>query len=471
MFFLKQLNRFIWGIPTLLCVLLIGIQMSRSSSFAQFYFFPQAVKNLRKTITKPQNTKGISTFQAFCTALGATVGTGNLAGVAGALALGGPGAIFWMWITGLLGMATKYSEALLGNAFRYSCKDGESSGGTMYLLEKLFPKKGRIFGITYGTLIILASFGVGNTAQVNTVATGIGSIFEFLGFHFDKSARIITGLAISGFVFFLLSGGVKQIVSIVEFLVPLAASAYVFICFTILVLKFSYIPEALGRIFLGAFHPRAITGGTISSIFLTMRVGVTRGIFTNEAGMGTAAMAHAGVEDGHPVDHGLMGMMEVFIDTILICSLTALVILVSGIQIPYGEDFGMRLTIEAFSLILGKWATIFLTIEVCLFGIATILGWSIYGARCCQYVFRNHNWLLYAALQGVVAFVGALGEISLVWLFSELINGFLLFANLPVLLKGQTHISRLTKDYKDRKAAEYSANGGIYENFHQRKSL
>lgn len=431
---LEAVNRFVWGVPALFMILGVGIYLTVRTGFAQVRLFPQALRAFVGQFRKRDNGDGVSGYRAFCTALGATVGTGNLAGVAGAIALGGPGAIFWMWVCGILGMVTKYAEATLAVHYRQKNQNGEFVAGPMYMILNGMGKKWSNLAGIYCFFGVVACFGVGNATQVNAVIGAIESAVISYGFSWDLRFSVLIGVVLAVVIVWLLLGGAKGIGRAAEQLVPFAAIGYLVLSVVVLVLCRDRIPSALQSIVTGAFAPRAVTGGVIGSCFTALRVGAARGVFTNEAGMGTAGIAHGCAIVRHPTQQGLMGIMEVFIDTIVICTITALVILCSGVRIPYGTDVGIQLTTEAFCSVCGNWVTALLAGFLCLFAIATILGWGLYGMRCAQYLFGENTWKRFVLLQGITVVVGALMGTGTVWLLAEIVNGLMALPNLIVLI-------------------------------------
>lgn len=440
---LQLLNSFLWGIPSLLLILSVGLFLTAQLHFAQITLLPKALKRFFSGL-KGEDGSG---FQSLCTALAATVGTGNLVGVAGAICLGGPGAVFWMWLCGILGMVTKYAEAVLAVRYRISAEDG-FRGGPMYVMERGLGKHWKPMAAAYSLFGLVASFGVGNAAQINAVVTAVGGVAASFGGSFRFPEKILLGLILAALMGTLLSGGAKSIGKATERLVPLAAAGYILLSLWVLAVHAEAIPKALWDIVLGAFSPRAVTGGLLGSGFRALRIGCSRGVFTNEAGMGTAAIAHGGADVEHPVQQGLMGLVEVFLDTIVLCTLTALVILTSGVQIPYGTDLGSELTQAAFSSVCGVSASIFLTLALVLFAVATVLGWGLYGARCAQYLFGSSIWKWYAMAQTLMIVLGAVADTGLIWQFSETVNGLMVIPNLITLAALSPELVRLTKEYK-----------------------
>lgn len=448
--FLERLYAMVWGAPALILILGVGLYLSLQTGFVQLRLFKRAGKDfLRKLRPSAKSDEGVSPFQALCTALAATVGTGNLAGVAGAITIGGPGAVFWMWICGLFGMVIKLAEATLSVRFRVREK-GEFLGGPMYMISRGMKKPWMWMGTLYSFFGVIAALGVGNATQVNAVLTGINDCIRSFGGTPSHGLDLIMGCAMAVLVLVLLLGGAKGIGRTTETLVPFAATAYLLLGMSVLMLRLDAIPAAFGMIFRGAFSPNAVTGGMVGSFLATLRVGVSRGVFTNEAGMGTAGIAHAGANVHHPVEQGLMGIMEVFLDTIVICTMTALVILCSGIAVPYGISVGAELTMESFALVLGDWVRVLITMSLCLFAFATVLGWGLYGARCAQYLFGEKAWKSFTILQGVTVVLGAILKTGTVWLLAEIINGLMSIPNLIALIVLSPELSRLIKDFQKK---------------------
>ncbi len=466
---LETVNQAVWGVPTLVLILGVGVYLTVGTGFAQLRLLPRALTDLtRKLIRKEPDRDGVSPFQALCTALAATVGTGNLAGVAGAMAIGGPGAIFWMWICGILGMVTKFAEATLAVRFQDRDPQGRLRGGPMYMIEKGLGPGWAWLGSLYCFFGLVAAFGVGNCTQINAVVSGINGVLGVWGICESLAGNLVLGIFLAVLVLLVLLGGVKRIGSVAEKLVPLAALGYVVLSCGVLILRWEAVPRALGQIVTGAFNPAAVTGGAIGSAFQVLRMGVSRGVFTNEAGMGTAAMAHGNARVDHPAQQGLMGILEVFLDTLVICTLTALVILVSGTPIPYGTDQGLALTTRAFASVYGDWVSLVLALEVCVLAFATVLGWGLYGVRCAEYLFGEGVWKPFAWVQGIAVVLGAVLNTGTVWLISDTVNGLMAIPSLLALLLLSPEFLRLTKNYM---RPGNNAGGGTYEYFHQRQPL
>lgn len=432
---LEQINRVVWGIPVLTLILIVGILLTLRSGAAQIRLFPEAFRQFIRSFRSGRESQtGMSGYRALCTALAATVGTGNIAGVAGAIAIGGPGVIFWMWICAFVGMITKCAEVTLAVHYRQKKTDGTFIGGPMYIIKNGLPDRIVFLAFLYAYFGIVAALGIGNAVQINAVADGIRNIAASFSVPFGKREAIVLGVGLAVLIVPVFLKGASRIGSLTEKLVPFASAVYVLIALAALILRANRIPEAFGTILRGAFSPKAATGGVLSSVFLTLRVGVSRGIFTNEAGMGTASIAHASSQVVEPLEQGLMGIMEVFLDTVVICSLTALVILTSGISIQYGMDPGIFLTMDAFSAVLGNWSKLVIAALTSIFAFATLLGWGFYGASCCQFLFGENAWKRFAFIQAGTVILGSVLQTSVVWVLSEIVNGLMAIPNLIALL-------------------------------------
>ncbi len=467
---LEAVNSLIWGIPVLLLIVGVGIYLSIRTRFCQLTMLPEALRFFLGRFRRSTDAEGNSSYRALCTALAATVGTGNIAGVAGAIAIGGPGSVFWMWVCALLGMVTKYAEAVLSVRYRSKNADGEIVAGPMYMIRNGMKSSWHWLAAVYSFFGVVAAFGVGNATQINAVIGGVNSLLLSFGGVPTDVGNVAMGIALAVLIVCMLLGGAKRIGAVAERLVPFAAVLYLLLGTGVLLLRGKYLPEAFAAIFRGACSPDAVTGGVIGSAFTALRVGAARGVFTNEAGMGTAGIAHGSAEVRHPAEQGLMGIIEVFLDTIVICTMTALVILCSGVPIPYGTDVGVALTVTSFSQVYGPYVQIPLVIALCCFAVATILGWGLYGARCAQYLFGSRSWRFFVWLQGGAVILGAVLKTGTVWLFSEIVNGLMAIPNLIALAYLAPELIRLTRDYR-MKNSSISAVGGTYENIHQCKPL
>ena len=449
--FLEWVNSFVWGLPALALIVGVGVYLTIKTRFSQIRLFPKAMGDFLRPVFCSDSDTDRSKRRALYTALAATVGTGNLAGVAGAIALGGPGAIFWMWVCGFLGMVTKFSEASLAVRYRKVGADGEPVGGPMYMILRALNPCWHWLAYMYCFFGVIASFGVGNGTQINTVVSGINSALTAFGITGNPVMNLVIGLILGLLIYAVMSKGTKGIGQAAEKLVPPAALFYVVLCLMALFIKADAVPGAFWSIITGAFSPRAATGGVLGSFFVSLRIGASRGVFTNEAGMGTASMAHATAAVSQPVEQGMMGIVEVFIDTLVICTLTALVILSSGVSIPYGVDTGIMLTSQAFVQIFGQWVSICISIALCLFAFATVLGWGLYGLQCARFLFGDGCFKSFVILQAVMAVISAVLNTGTLWLVADIVNGLMSIPNLIVLSKLAPEVARMVYSYNNRR--------------------
>lgn len=450
-------NSFIWGVPAMICIIGVGLFLSLRTRFIQIRRFPYAIRTtLGRMFSKKDASEGaITPFQAVCTALAATVGTGNIAGVAGAIAIGGPGAVFWMWISAFLGMCTKFSEVTLAVHFRETNPDGDLAGGPMYYIKNGLGKKWMWLAYLFSIFGILTVFGTGNATQVNTITTAVRSALTGYGILPDSAVgtfNLVMGILLAVSVALVLLGGIKRIGSVAEKLVPFMALLYILLSLGVVFLHLENVPSVFSSIIQGAFSPSAVTGGVVGSFFTSMKRGVSRGIFSNEAGLGTGSIAHACADTDDPVHQGMFGIFEVFADTIVICTLTALVILCSGIPITYGQDAGAELTILGFTSTYGNWVSIFTAIAMCCFAFSTILGWGLYGARCVEFLLSPAFIKPFMVIYALVSIPGATMDLGLLWSIADTFNGLMSIPNLIAvfLLSGTT--VRLTREYFSKNA-------------------
>ena len=445
-------NSFIWGIPAMICIIGVGLYLSIMTGFIQIRRFVYAIKQtLGKIFEKKEAEKGAMTpFQAVCTALAGTVGTGNIAGVAGAIAIGGPGAVFWMWISALLGMCTKFSEVVLAVHFRERNEEGDWVGGPMYFIKNGLPKKWHFLAVLFSAFGMVAVFGTGNATQVNTIVTAIDAVLINYNITQEGSlgtVNLVLGIVIAACVAMVLLGGVKRIGSVTEKLVPFMAAFYIVLALGVVIIHIGAVPRVFASIFAGAFNPGAFTGGVIGSMFVSMRRGVSRGIFSNEAGLGTGSIAHATADTGHPVHQGLFGIFEVFTDTIVICTLTAMVILCSGVELVYGEAAGADLTIAGFTSTYGIWVSLFTAVALICFAFSTTIGWGLYGSRCVEFIFGTGTIRPFLVICAVISVVGATLNLGLLWDISDTFNGLMVIPNLIAVFLLSGTVFRLTKEY------------------------
>ena len=446
------LNAFIWGIPAMACIIGVGLYLAIRSGFLQIRKFGYALKNtVGRVFQKTQAAEGsITPFQAVCTALAATVGTGNIAGVAGAIAIGGPGAVFWMWISALLGMGTKFAEVTLAVHFRERNDKGDYVGGPMYYIKNGLGKKWMWLAYLYAVFGVCAVFGTGNATQVNTITAAVNTAlinYGLLTADSTAGSNLIIGVFIAIIVALILIGGVKRIGKVSEKLVPLMALLYVVLGLGLIIMKVNMVPAVFVSIFRGAFQPAAVTGGVVGSFFVSMQKGVSRGIFSNEAGLGTGSIAHACADTSDPVKQGMFGIFEVFMDTIVICTMTALIILLSGVNVPYGQAAGAELTISGFTTVYGNWVSIFTAIAMCCFAFSTIVGWGLYGARCAEFLLGSKILLPFNIAYSLVSIVGATVNLGLIWGISDTFNGFMTVPNLISVFLLTPVVLKLTKEH------------------------
>lgn len=446
------INNFVWGVPAMVCIIGVGLSLSLRTRFIQIRKFSYAMQTtIGRALRKRKASDGTMTpFQAVCTALAATVGTGNIAGVAGAIAIGGPGAIFWMWISAFLGMCTKFSEVTLAVYFRERNEKGDFVGGPMYYIKNGLGKNWNWLAVLFSAFGVLTVFGTGNAAQTNTITTAVNS--ALLNYHLISEeavpiSNLLLGVLIAVLVGMVLLGGIKRIGNVTEKLVPFMALLYIILALGVVFLHAETLPSVFASIITGAFHPSAVTGGMTGSLFLCMKKGVSRGIFSNEAGLGTGSIAHACADTRKPVKQGFFGIFEVFADTIVICTLTALVILCSGVPIAYGTDAGAELTIQGFTSTYGSWVSVFTAIALCCFAFSTIIGWGLYGARCIEYLFSARVIRPFMVIYALVAILGATMDLGLLWSIAETFNGLMSIPNLIALFLLSGTVVKLVNEY------------------------
>ena len=449
----QAVNSFIWGIPAMVCIIGVGLLLSVRTGFLQIRKFPYAIRTTIGRIFRRKDASdgAMTPFQAVCTALAATVGTGNIAGVAGAIAIGGPGAVFWMWCSALPGMCTKFAEVTLAVHFRERNKNGELVGGPMYYIKNGLGSRWQFLAVLYSLFGVLTVFGTGNATQVNTIVTAIDSALLATGSGLNgilPTLNLIVGVVVAMMVAMVLLGGVKRIGSVTEKLVPFMALFYIVLALGVVALNYRRFPAVLASIVGGAFDPQAVTGGAIGSVFLSMQKGVSRGIFSNEAGLGTGSIAHACADTHKPVKQGMFGIFEVFADTIVICTLTAMVILCSGVPVGYGSAAGAELTISGFTATYGGWSSIFTAVALCCFAFSTIIGWGLYGSRCIEFLFHTDKVVgPFLVVYSFVSILGATVDLGLLWSIADTFNGLMSIPNLIALLLLSGTVAKLTKEF------------------------
>ena len=455
----NAVNNFIWGVPAMVCIIGVGLYLSIRTNFLQIRKFSYSIRvTLGRMFRKRDASDGTMTpFQAVCTALAATVGTGNIAGVAGAIAIGGPGSVFWMWVSAILGMCTKFSEVTLAVHFREVNEKGDLVGGPMYYIKNGLGKNWRWLATLFSAFGVLTVFGTGNATQVNTITTAINS--ALLNYHLIEegsahTTSLIIGIILAALVALVLLGGIKRIGSVTEKLVPFMALFYIVLAFGVILLNINRVPAVFSSIVYGAFNPAAVTGGVVGTFFMSMKKGVSRGIFSNEAGLGTGSIAHACADTKKPVKQGFFGIFEVFADTIVICTLTAFVILCSGVPVPYGEAAGAELTILGFTSTYGSWVSIFTAVAMCCFAFSTIIGWGLYGARCIEFLFSSRIIQAFMIVYSLVAILGATMDLGMLWSIAETFNGLMAIPNLIAVFLLSGTVVRLVKEYFDGEGKE-----------------
>lgn len=452
----SAVNDFVWGVPAMICIIGVGLLLSIRTGFLQIREFPYMLRvTIGRMFHKKEAREGAMTpFQAVCTALAATVGTGNIAGVAGAIAIGGPGAVFWMWVSALLGMCTKFSEVTLAVHYREKNEKGDYVGGPMYYMKNGLGKNFVWLAFLYSALGILTVFGTGNATQVNTITAAVNSAllnYGVISESMKSAVNLGVGILITVVVLLVLVGGIRRIGMVTERLVPFMAVLYVVLGLGVMILNAEKVPGVFAMIVQSAFSPAALTGGVVGSMFTSMKRGVSRGIFSNEAGLGTGSIAHATADTKEPVRQGYWGIFEVFADTIVICTLTAMVILCSGVKIGYGEAAGAELTISGFTSVYGSWVSIFTAIAMCCFAFSTIIGWGLYGTRCCEFLFGTKYNRVFMVIYSLMAIVGATMDLGLLWSLADTFNGLMAIPNLVALFLLSGTVVKLVKEYHSKR--------------------
>ena len=437
-----QLSGLLWGNPLTLLVLLgTGLYLTIRMGLVQLRGFRHATQLISGKYSKPEDVGEVSHFQALSTALSATVGTGNIAGVATAIALGGPGALFWMWVTAVLGMATKFTECTLSLNFRKIAPNGEVAGGPMYTL--LHGLNMRRTAAAFACFALIASFGIGNMVQANSVMDGLGYIYP--GLH---DYRWLIGCALAILVGLVILGGVKRIARVASTIVPFMALMYIVAALIVLANHAADIPAAIHTIFNLALNPWAAGGAAAGE---AIRWGVARGLFSNEAGLGSSPMAHAAARTNEPVREGLVAMMEPFIDTLVICTMTGLVIVVTGAYQESNDSLmGAALTAHAFSGSLGAAGAWIVGGGLTLFAYSTIIAWSYYGDRSAYYLFGERAVLPYRVVYTVMVVIGAAVPLKLVWNIADITNILMALPNLIGLILLAGLVKKLKDDYFSR---------------------
>ena len=458
-----RLNDVAWGPWMLLLLVGTGVYYSCRVGFIQFTRFGYAMKNtLGKVFQRSEAGEGeITPFQAVSTALAATVGTGNIAGVTGAICVGGPGAVFWMWVSALFGMVTKYAEVVLAVRYRERNADGDWVGGPMYYIRNGLGKGWNWLACLFCILGALAAFGIGNMTQVNTIATSVNTAIDSFGGStaaytvaiFGQNvpiSSIVIGAVVAMIVGMVLFGGIKRIGAVAELMVPVMAAVYIIASLIVVAFNIGSLGHVIAMIFKGAFSAEAALGGAFGiTIMTTIQKGVGRGVFSNEAGLGSAPMAHAASSEKDPVKQGLYGIFEVFMDTIVICTLTAVTLLCgAGDRIVWGQSAGAEMISAAFATVFGaRVGSMMVAVGITLFALSTILSWSLYGTRCCEFLMGSKAAKVYQVIFVAVILVGAALELDLVWNIADTLNGFMAVPNLVALLTLSPVVIKLTKEH------------------------
>ena len=456
-------NGIVWGPAGLALLFCTGLIMSLRTGFFQFGHFGYWMKNTigaiftNKNITAhtEKEDKAISQFQSLCTALAATIGTGNIVGVATAIISGGPGSIFWMWVMAILGMMTNYSENVLGIFYRRKNAAGEWSGGAMYYLsdglgsKKGCKKLGRVLAVLFACFCVLASFGIGNMSQINSIAGNMNAAFQV--------PNLVTGILLMVLSALVILGGLKRVAAVTEKVVPVMALFYIVGALTVVLTHVTSIPAAFVSIFKSAFAMKAAGGGVLGyGVSRAITWGFKRGAFSNEAGLGSSVMVHSSSNVKEPVQQGMWGIFEVFADTIVVCTLTALVILTSGfVDLETGHMLtdvqGSALVGQAFSTVFGAFGPKFIAVAILLFAYSTVLGWSHYGTKAFEYLFGTRASRGYQLVFVVMVVVGATMKLDLAWDLSDTFNGLMMVPNLIGVLSLSGTVAKITKNYVDRK--------------------
>jgi AGCS family alanine or glycine:cation symporter len=444
--FVSAVNGIVWGPPMLVLILGTGLFLQLRLKLMPVLRIPTGFRMVWKGRKPEAGAEGeISPYAALMTALAATVGTGNIAGVATAIAIGGPGALFWMWMTALVGMATKYSEVLLAVHYRETDDHGEKMGGPMFAIKNGLGPQWRWLAAAFAIFGGIAGFGIGNMVQSNSIAAAINEAFAV--------PHWITGVVLAALTGFVLIGGIKRIGTVAEKLVPTMCIGYIVAALIVLALYAGQIPAAFGLIFSDAFTGTAAAGGFAgSTMMLAMRYGVARGIFSNEAGLGTAGIAQAAGQSKFAAQSGLIGMMGTFIDTLVVCTMTGLVLIVTGVW-SSGET-GAALSSSAFATAFPGFGQYFLAIALAVFAYTTILGWAYYGEKCWEYLVGSAVEMPYRILWTIFVLIGTVTQLEFVWLVADTLNAFMAFPNLVSLLLLSPVIAKVTQDYFASGAAD-----------------
>ena len=445
--FIMWLDNLIWSTPLIILTFGSALIFCFAMKFGNITKIPLQWKLLR---SGSGSMEGLSPFETFCSVVAYSVAVGNIGGVMVAILYGGPGAVFWMWISAILGMCTKFSEVVLAVHFRETNDKGELVGGPMYYIKNGLKKHWHWLAYLFSALGILTVFGTGNATQVNTITAAIDSAllnYNIISADSTHIVNLIIGIIIMLLIALIMIGGIKRIGKVTEKLIPFMALLYIILAIGVIIVNITNVPYVFKSIFQGAFSPASVTGGAVGSFFMSMKKGVSRGIFSNEAGLGTGSIAHACADTRKPVKQGFFGIFEVFVDTIVICTLTALVILCSGVPVTYGHAAGAELTISGFTATYGGWISIFTAIAMCCFAFSTVIGWGLYGQRCIEFLFGPKSAKPFMVIYSLVAVVGATMNLGLMWSIAETFNGLMVIPNLIAVFLLSGTVVQLVKDY------------------------
>ncbi len=444
---LHKINAAVWGTPTLLLIFFTGIILTVRTNFFQFRHFGKSAKIFFGGNTQKSNHH-LTPLQSASTALAATMGTGNIIGVAGAITLGGPGAVFWMWVSAAVCMIIKFAEIVLAVHYRETSPDGSYTGGAMYYIKYALPRFLSPLAFIFCICGVVASFGVGNMTQINTIAINVNGLFNAIfdtSLQYDFYVRLAVGV-FCAFVCSLILKSDQSIGRFCEKAIPVITVIYIVLTAGAIAFNYTKIPAAFKDIFISAFNPKSVTAGAIGSAFIGIRFGMSRGVFSNEAGLGTAPIAYA-CSDGNEISLGLMGAMEVFIDTIVVCTLTALTLLCAG-DISYGTDSAATLTLNALIKVYGKNVIFIFCPVVCLFAFSSVIGWGLYGTKFITFLLGEKSKGVYLTLFVIAMLPAAILRSDAVWLIAEIFNGLMALPNITALLLLTNKVADITHTYK-----------------------
>ena len=434
------INGVVWGVPMLILILGAGLFLTVGLRFLTIMKIPFGFSLLWKGRIPDNDAGDITPFNALMTSLSATIGTGNIAGVATAIFLGGPGAVFWMWMTALVGMGTKYAEAVCAVRFREKDENGNFVGGPMYYIQNGMGENWRWLAITFALFAGIAGFGIGNMVQSNSIADALYTTFNI--------PHLYTGIIVALLVGAVLLGGIQRISQVAGALVPFMAALYILASIVVLAINANAIPAAFGLIFTHAFSPAAATGGFAgAAVWAAIRFGVARGVFSNEAGLGSAPIAHAAAKTKGPVSQGLVAMLGTFIDTLIVCTFTALAILSTGVWTSGATN--AALTSAAFEAALPGFGGVIIAVSLAIFAFTTIIGWSYYSERSLQYLFGTSIIMPFRAVWSLAAIVGATVKLGFIWLLADTLNAMMAIPNLVALIVLSPIVFAVTKEFFD----------------------